>query len=44
MANRAARELPFGTVWINDHMPVASEMPFAASATPAMARTWHSMR
>jgi 1-pyrroline dehydrogenase len=28
LANRAARELRFGTVWINDHMPVASEMPF----------------
>jgi 1-pyrroline dehydrogenase len=28
MANRGARELRFGTVWINDHMPVASEMPF----------------
>jgi betaine-aldehyde dehydrogenase/aminobutyraldehyde dehydrogenase len=23
----AARQLQFGTVWINDHIPLASEMP-----------------
>lgn len=26
-ATRAARELEFGCVWVNDHMPLASEMP-----------------
>jgi acyl-CoA reductase-like NAD-dependent aldehyde dehydrogenase len=26
-AMRAARKLRFGTVWINDHIPLASEMP-----------------
>jgi betaine-aldehyde dehydrogenase/aminobutyraldehyde dehydrogenase len=26
-AMEAARALQFGTVWINDHMPIASEMP-----------------
>ena len=26
-AARAARELEFGCVWVNDHMPLASEMP-----------------
>jgi acyl-CoA reductase-like NAD-dependent aldehyde dehydrogenase len=26
-ALRAARELNFGTVWINDHLPIVSEMP-----------------
>jgi len=26
-AMEAARVLQFGTVWINDHMPIASEMP-----------------
>lgn len=26
---RAARDLRFGTVWINDHVPVPSEMPWA---------------
>jgi 1-pyrroline dehydrogenase len=26
-ALRIARELEFGTVWINDHLPMASEMP-----------------
>ena len=26
-AMRAARRLQFGTVWINDHMPIVSEMP-----------------
>lgn len=26
-AMRAARQLQFGTVWINDHMPLVSEMP-----------------
>jgi 1-pyrroline dehydrogenase len=26
-AQRFARELEFGTVWINDHLPMASEMP-----------------
>ncbi|MFI8975059.1 aldehyde dehydrogenase family protein [Nocardia asteroides] len=24
---RAARDLDFGCVWVNDHMPVLSEMP-----------------
>jgi 1-pyrroline dehydrogenase len=28
LANRAVRQFRYGTVWINDHMPVASEMPF----------------
>jgi len=27
-ALRAARDLQFGTVWINDHLPVVAEMPF----------------
>ncbi|HWL87629.1 MAG TPA: aminobutyraldehyde dehydrogenase [Polyangiaceae bacterium] len=27
-AMRAARSLDFGTVWINEHGPIASEMPF----------------
>jgi acyl-CoA reductase-like NAD-dependent aldehyde dehydrogenase len=26
-ALRAARALQFGTVWINDHIPLVSEMP-----------------
>ena len=26
-AMRAARALQFGTVWINDHLPIVSEMP-----------------
>ncbi len=26
-AMRAARKLQFGTVWINDHLPIVSEMP-----------------
>jgi len=26
-AMRAARTLQFGTVWVNDHMPIVSEMP-----------------
>ena len=26
-AERAARKLQFGTVWINDHIPLVSEMP-----------------
>jgi len=26
-AMRAARALNFGTVWVNDHLPLASEMP-----------------
>jgi betaine-aldehyde dehydrogenase len=28
-AMRAARDLRFGTVWVNDHIPVPSEMPWA---------------
>lgn len=24
---RAARKLQFGTVWINDHLPIVAEMP-----------------
>jgi len=28
-AMRAARDLRFGTVWVNDHVPVPSEMPWA---------------
>jgi betaine-aldehyde dehydrogenase len=24
---RAAKALKFGTVWVNDHLPLASEMP-----------------
>jgi aminobutyraldehyde dehydrogenase len=27
LAARAARELDFGCVWVNDHLPVVSEMP-----------------
>jgi aminobutyraldehyde dehydrogenase len=27
-ANRMARDLEFGTVWINDHLSVVAEMPF----------------
>ncbi|XVQ08619.1 gamma-aminobutyraldehyde dehydrogenase [Spirillospora sp. CA-255316] len=27
MAARAARDLDFGCVWVNDHLPVVSEMP-----------------
>jgi betaine-aldehyde dehydrogenase len=26
-AMRASRQLQFGTVWVNDHLPIASEMP-----------------
>lgn len=26
-AMRAARRLQFGTVWVNDHLPIVSEMP-----------------
>ena len=26
-ALRSARQLRFGTVWINDHLPIVSEMP-----------------
>jgi betaine-aldehyde dehydrogenase len=26
-AMHAARELDFGAVWVNDHLPIASEMP-----------------
>jgi betaine-aldehyde dehydrogenase/aminobutyraldehyde dehydrogenase len=26
-AMNAARRLRFGTVWVNDHLPLASEMP-----------------
>lgn len=28
-AMRATRDLRFGTVWVNDHVPVPSEMPWA---------------
>lgn len=28
-AMRATRDLRFGTVWVNDHVPVSSEMPWA---------------
>jgi betaine-aldehyde dehydrogenase len=28
-AMRAVRDLRFGTVWVNDHIPVPSEMPWA---------------
>jgi betaine-aldehyde dehydrogenase len=31
-AMRAARELKAGTVWINDHIPIVSEMPHGAHA------------
>ena len=27
-ATKAARGLEFGTVWVNDHLPTPSEMPF----------------
>jgi 1-pyrroline dehydrogenase len=27
-ASRMARELQFGTVWINDHLPIVAEMPW----------------
>ena len=26
-AMRASKTLQFGTVWVNDHLPIASEMP-----------------
>src|SRR5207253_2820389 len=29
-ALRATRDLRFGTVWVNDHVPVPSEMPWPA--------------
>ena len=31
-ATKAARNLEFGTVWINDHLPTPSEMPFGGFA------------
>jgi len=31
-ATKAARGLEFGTVWINDHLPTPSEMPFGGFA------------
>lgn len=39
VAMRAARNLEFGTVWVNAHLVVPSEMPGAASATRGAART-----
>ena len=39
-----ARDLEYGTVWINDHLPMASEMPAGATRSPATARTWASRR
>ena len=32
-ADRFARELEFGTVWINDHLTTAAEMPFGGSGS-----------
>jgi len=28
VAMRAARSLDFGAVWVNDHIPIASDMPY----------------
>ncbi|MEZ5139091.1 MAG: aldehyde dehydrogenase family protein [Acidimicrobiales bacterium] len=41
-AMRMARDLRFGTVWVNDHIPIVSEMPTAGSSAPATARTCRS--
>jgi 1-pyrroline dehydrogenase len=35
-ALRAARTLQFGTVWINDHLPLASEMPWSGRKRSGM--------
>ena len=37
-AQRASREINAGCVWINDHIPIISEMPHGGSARPASAR------
>ncbi|MDX6513733.1 MAG: aminobutyraldehyde dehydrogenase [Gaiellaceae bacterium] len=34
----AARQLQFGTVWINDHLPMASEMPWTGMKRSGMGR------
>ena len=42
-ALRAARDLQFGTVWINDHLPVVAEMPFGGYKSSGYGRdlsTW----
>ena len=38
-AIRMASALEFGTVWINDHLPLASEGPTEDSSSPASGRT-----
>ena len=37
-ALRVSKAWRFGCVWINDHIPLVSEMPTVASRNPAMAR------
>ena len=37
-ALRAARQLQFGTVWINAHIPLVAEMPHGATSRAATAR------
>ncbi|WP_372441083.1 aldehyde dehydrogenase family protein [Mycolicibacterium mengxianglii] len=34
-ARRAARVLQFGTVWINDHLPIVVEMPHGGFKQPS---------
>ena len=38
-ALRVSKALRFGCVWINDHIPLASEMPHGGYGSPATART-----
>ncbi|WP_246632790.1 aminobutyraldehyde dehydrogenase [Pseudonocardia nigra] len=38
-AQRASRALAAGTVWINDHIPIISDMPHGGTKAPATART-----
>lgn len=40
-AMRAARKLQFGTVWINDHLPIVAEMPHGGFNSPARKRHVH---
>ena len=38
-AQRASREINSGCVWINDHIPIISEMPHGGVGRPGSART-----
>ena len=39
-ATRLSRELDFGTVWINTHIPLTAEMPTAASKSQDMVKIY----